>query len=110
MPSMTLPKMNLPKIDAEQLFDKADAFQTKMLKSAEAYTEAAIKRLPVPNARYADRMPKLEVVSAEFFNRAGKIQSANRVFVKRVFLGETAPASATTATAAAPKARKAAAK
>ena len=107
MPSMTLPKMNLPKIDAEQLFEKADAFQTKMLKSAEAYTEAAIKRFPAPNALFADRMPKLEVVSAEFFNRAGKIQSANRVFVKRVFLGETAPAAAT---AAAPKARKTAAK
>ena len=105
-----MPTMTLPKIDAEKLYERADAFQTRMLKSAESYATAAVKRIPTSSFMYADRMPNLEVVTAEFFNRATKIQSANRVFVKRVFLSEEAAAPKAAAPKAASKTSKTAAK
>ena len=97
-----MPTISLPKFDSNRLFEKADSFNTSALTKAEELTNRAIDRMPKLNLPYTAKLPKLNIVSAEMFNRASKIQSANRVFVKRVFLGEVAPV------AAEPKAKKAA--
>ena len=104
MPTLTMPKLmqklnvpqlpTLPKIDAEELFDRADAFQTRALAVAERFSALAIKRIPAAAIPMSDRFAAIQTVQAEFFNRANKVHSANRVFVKRVFLGETAPTAA----------------
>jgi hypothetical protein len=138
LPSFTLPSFDkfdvskfdvskfslptLPGVDAKELLEKADDFQTKALAAVEKFTADAIKRLPEFPGVLSDRfsaipaLPSLEDVHAEVFNRASKMQSANHLFVQRVLLGEVVKPAAkvTTAKATAPAkkatARKAPAK
>ena len=104
MPTLTMPKMpsfsalsNLSKFDAEDLFNKADALQTKALIAAEKVTAPVARRFSEAALPMANRLPAITTLHAEFFNRATKVQSANRVFVKRVFLGEVTKLAATKA-------------
>ena len=101
MPTLTMPKLpsftalaNLSKFDAEDLFNKADALQSKALVAAEKATAPVARRFSGAALPLANRLPAITTLHAEFFNRATKVQSANRVFIKRVFLGEVAKVSA----------------
>ena len=95
LPKIDFEKLNLPtSLDPKSLFETVDEMQTKALDQAESLTNAAVKRLPIVRLPLADRLPSLETISSEWFNRASKIQSANRVFVKRVVFGEEVPTPA----------------
>ncbi len=102
--NLTLPKM--PEVNAEKLYSRVDALQSVGLLAAEKVTGRAVKRVPAMRGPLAERLPSLELLHSEYFNLANKLQSANRVFFKRVVLGEkpaaAKPAASSPVTAAQP--------